>query len=562
MLGHGHGIATRGIAALLESESAYVANPLVALLADPNAAIIYLFYADPVDEAGTPTEVRLSSIPAGRPGGGYVTEPTDSPANLHFAPRLLVPYRFTQDLPLPATGQALGHLSVGSIVIDNSDRALDALLALSWEGRTVTVKIGGTFNVGRPNEQTLTFSEFGTLFQGTCDVVHSARGSIAIALRDPFGKLDVPIQTEVYPGTGGLEGDASVEGLLKPLTFGRCENIPPLLIDAAGLVYQFHYYTGARAAQQVEAVRDKGVALTPVAGGNDITDLALASVDDWTPVAGEFITDLAQGLIRLGSKPQDGQITADVLGDAVGSYVSKIPDIVRRVAVDFGGLSDPAEIEAVSFNDFPDETGSSGYYTGTAQRSIVQVISELLRGADAWGTFTREGLFQIGKFLDPDTATVDATVPEDDVRAVSSRGAEPLPVTRVRAGYQRMWAVQSQEALAGAVSEADRALYGAEFRYVASEATIVHVTARDFEHPTHYDTEADASADAAAMLARGKIRRRLFTVSSKGTLYQRRAGEVVTIDAPEQGLSGGKTLWLQAITEDAADRSTTLMGWG
>ena len=235
-------------------------------------------------------------------------------------------------------------------------------------------------------------------------------------------------------------------------------------------------------------------------------------------------------------------------------------DIVRRIAVDFGGLSDPEEIEAVSFNDFADEGGSSGYYTGVAEQSIVSVISELLRGADAWGSFTRDGLLKVGKFVDPDTETSVADVA--DVSSMTTSGADPLPVKRVRAGFQRMWTVQGQESLAGAVSEADRLLYGSEFRFSAADATVVHVRARDFEHRTYYDTEADASADAVAMRDRGKVRRRMFDVVSRGPLYQRRAGEVVTITAPEQGLASGKKLWLRSITEDAKDRSTVLGGWG
>lgn len=571
MLGRHYGIAQRPIASLPSGESQAVPNPVRALLADPAADLIYLFFADPVNESGTPTEVRLSCRPSGS-RGGYVTKPADSPANLRFLPRLITPYRFTTQLPIPGTGEALGRLTLGRIVIDNADHALDDLLALSWEGREITVKIGGVHDVGLPGETEIAFADFAVLFKGTVERVVADTNEIVLLLRDPFAKFGVPIQDDTYAGTGTdgptelFEGDESVKGLPKPLTFGRCENIAPVLIDPALLIYQFH----ERDAQAIEEVRDKGVALTPydIGQGPDVGDWWPPTAPPatlfatWTPVPGQYITYRERGMIRLGSKPEDGQITADVEGDATGSYPDKVRTIVRRIAVDFGGLTDPDEIDASAFANCQCHTGKAGFYTGTQSYTVAQVIESLLRGSDHWASFTREGLFRIGRFLDPDANVSVETIEATDTTLITSQGAEPLPLKRVRVGYRRMHTVQAQEALAGSVSEADRALYGKEFRFASKEASVPHVLARELELGSPYDTLADAETDAQNLLDRGKVRRRLFVLTWKGLLYQRRAGDVVQFVASEQGLSAGKKVWVQALTEDALARETIFAGWG
>ena len=49
------------------------------------------------------------------------------------------------------------------------------------------------------------------------------RGQVRFSLRDAGSKLDVPVSTNVYAGTGDVEGGSDLEGKRKPKAFGYCD---------------------------------------------------------------------------------------------------------------------------------------------------------------------------------------------------------------------------------------------------------------------------------------------------------------------------------------------------
>src|SRR5690606_28086333 len=97
----------------------------------------------------------------------------------------------------------------------------------------------------------------------------------------------------------------------KPLTYGSVRNAELRYVNSSYEIFQFH----DGPAQAVTAIYDKGAILAKANGGsNDISQMGLADVFAWVPVAGQYITDLSRGIIRLGAKPV-GTITGDVSGD-------------------------------------------------------------------------------------------------------------------------------------------------------------------------------------------------------------------------------------------------------
>ncbi|MGH2173878.1 hypothetical protein ACQ1Z4_14290, partial [Enterococcus faecalis] len=87
--------------------------------------------------------------------------------------------------------------------------------------------------------------------------------------------------------------------------FGSPQNISPVLLVPASLIYQAH----DGAMQSIDAVYDRGAPLTGAGDVADYAALAAASVS-----SGQFKTCLALGLFKLGSAAA-GTVTADVKGD-------------------------------------------------------------------------------------------------------------------------------------------------------------------------------------------------------------------------------------------------------
>src|SRR5690606_29502373 len=85
---------------------------------------------------------------------------------------------------------------------------------------------------------------------------------ISIPLRDRQAELEVPLQDDLYAGTGGLEGTADLTDKPRPVALGDVRNVPAVLVDPARLIYQV-------ADSEIEAltVYDRGIELGTNAGG-------------------------------------------------------------------------------------------------------------------------------------------------------------------------------------------------------------------------------------------------------------------------------------------------------
>jgi hypothetical protein len=105
----------------------------------------------------------------------------------------------------------------GEIEIANGDGALDSLVnSYAIDGRRVRVLLGPTGGA---------YNQFGAV----ADVLATGWSGdslvVRVGLRDRGYSLDVPLQQNVYAGSGGAEGTAEIEGKPKPLCFGICDNV-------------------------------------------------------------------------------------------------------------------------------------------------------------------------------------------------------------------------------------------------------------------------------------------------------------------------------------------------
>lgn len=544
-------------------------SPLAIIGSDPNIQFVVAVIGYPYDP------VTEAIVPVYLAGEHFVTSASDTPASTTFLGSsatygrgVVSPYNFQNQLF--SGGEVTGEVafpSAGAIEVENHDRTLDYLGTYYWAGRKIETYVGLREYISDP--AATTFYNFARVFSGSCAKMDRRERSLLFSIRDNTHRLDIPIQTTLYAGTGGLEGSAEISGRPKPLIYGQVRQFEPVLIDASGLLYQFH----DGSAQAVDAVRDKGAALSFVA--NFATSALLIAS---SPGSGNYSTCLAEGMLKLGASPA-GTVTIDARGDNGGTlgYVSTVAGIVEKVVRDHGGFADE-DLEIGSFADLNTANSSVvGFATRTEEVKIVEVVGALVASIGGYATFDRVGRLLVGRASEPAgqtpkvTLTTNDLLPEVDGGAFAQTDTEVNVRHQVRVGYKRYWRTLTASDVAGSVSEANRLDFSNEFRYENDEdATIrtAHLLATPLVINSLLDTSAAAASEATRLLNLYGVERGVRNVDLRTGLFRYRPGDVVKIDldTPLYGLEDGKQFVVSGFIEDLGsgnrDRKITLFLWG
>ncbi len=398
----------------------------------------------------------------------------------------------------------------------NADGELDTLQRdYALDGRAVTLLLGGPAD---PR------SSFGVVFRGVVQKLATSLTEVQLSLSDGSAKLDLPIQTTLYAGTGGLEGGADLAGKPKPLCYGQVYGISPPLVDAVNLIYQVH----DGAIQDVPAVYDRGIALAKVAGA---------------PAGGQYQVDAANGTFTLGAAPS-GTVTCNAQGDtSLSGYINRTADIVLRILSTKAGLVS-TEIDPSSFFALnTDAPAAIGKWIGTEPTSIAQVIDELLSDAGAFGGFSRLGAFTVG-MVAAAAGMPDATYSSEDIISIAQ---EPLPadidpaVWRVNVAYQKNYTVQTD--LAAAVPDAQRDFASQSSRITSTENAAIRgrrLLARELNVTAGLRSNlADADDEKARVFGLWSPGRKLFRSTLPPKAMPRDLGDVVYLQHPRLGLDAG-----------------------
>lgn len=502
------------------------------LLGDPHAGRRYLVVVEPFDPAlGATRTLRFSDH-------GFVTRPGDDPPNAWYEPRLVSALNFERHL---FTGGRLEGRSVpgfGALTLNNADGGLDGLAALAWDGRRVRVWLGGDgFEVG----------EFGLVFDGTAEQVEFDDLVLTLRLRDLQARFEAEIVRAGYAGTGGVEGRQGLTGRPRPLCFGRVLRVPAVLVDPAALLYQVH--DGPIAA--VDAVYDRGLALTPVAGA---------------PAAGQFRGDPATGCFNLGASPA-GTVTADVRGDAPdgpgGGYVETAAGLVRRIATARAGFADPGDLNLDGFAALDTAASAPVGLFVADETALVELLDALAGAVGGHYGFDRAGRLTVGRVAAPTPAAATEFGAAQILEI--ARVAVARPVWRQKLGHARYWRTLDADAVAWAVDDGTRADLAEAFRYATAEDSSIrarHLLAEEAVHDTALAFAADAEAEAARRLALFGADRDAFRVRLKTQPFALDLGQTVRIHYPRYGLAGGRNLLVVGMVEDAAVNEVTLDLWG
>ena len=546
------------------------ADPFAKLLANPDAALIYLFEAHPfapdivLSDLALPAPLAWQSLASPTfeyQGGeiafyasdhGYITEPSDTLPNQPFPPVLDNAYSFEASLfdGVDPFTDDMPEAGFGDIkILNGSDGDFDLMAGLSFAGREVEIKTGG---------RDFAYADFTTIFRGTASAARWNEDSLSIPLRSRSVVLDNPLTRGFYGGTGGMDGLPDLAGRPKPLTYGRVRQVTPVNIDWAMQIWQIH----DGPVQGIDAARDRGLDLAFAADYPTYAALLAAPLS-----AGSFATCNALGIMRLGAQP-DGTVTIDVSGDNAGGYVSMASTIVQRIlrtrlGADLSFDSQDFDLASFAAADLIRPWMSVGVHFAneiTAQEAIVQVS----RAVGGWLTMTRDGQLAMGLHAtNPDPVRVlDETMIDDEgIEAVECLP----PAWRVRVGYRRMWSVLADKDMADAVSAANRAAFRQEYRYAtATDAQIrgAHRDARDVDYVALIDDASQAQSLANALLAAMRQPAYRYRVPIRDLPFRYALGDCVSLRLPRFGFDAGKPLIVVGFQESAREGENVLELWG
>ncbi len=454
-----------------------------------------------------------------------------------------------------ANGRTFGRsqISFGDMVLVNTDGGLDGLLNYSFAGRPITIRLGTL--TGEPNE----IPSWVTVIRGTMEQAELSWQAVTIRVRDRQLDLAKPLQQNRYAGTGNMEGGDDLLGKAKPLVYGRVYNIQPPLVDTTRTIYQIH---DAGQVVSVDGVFDRGVALTAGAAY-----VSLADIQTTAPAAGQYRVwnDATSGcFIRLGSTPT-GTITADVTQSAsrtVGNLFNTILTKAGVAAADISSADITALNTAVSY-----EVGV--YADWQRDVSTLELLDELCSSVGAWYGTDTSGTFRIGRVEVPvgtEVGTITATELLRIERVASRDAGVGIPAWRVKVGYQKIYAVQTD--LPNTVTAARRSLLATQYRRTeAADATVktANLLSPEIEFNTVLTTKANAAAEATRLLTIYKTRRDIYEVtirvdSALASVID--LGRIVKLQVDRFGMSAGKKFLIIGLRTNLRGYQFDLTLWG
>lgn len=447
---------------------------------------------------------------------GYTTRPNETPANVWYDDRIVSYPAFYAELSSALYGRST--FGVGNLVLDNSDGALDGWLEDGWDGQPVSLWLGS------PDWKR---ADFRKILSGVvADVIVTERNRLALQLRDKTAALNVPVQTALV---GGSTANANQ---VKPLCFGQCFNVEPVLVDSSAHRYQVH----DGQINAISQVRDNGVSVA-------------------------FTASLTTGTFTLNAAPS-GRITADVQGAAPGGiYLTSAAYIARHLILTRSNLT-ADDIDAASFTAHAALCPQTlGLYVKD-RRNLVDCIDELLSSVGGWWSPDRRGLLRLGRLDEPAGMPVDELTEDDIIAGQVAQTRRELPAASIRLGYAKNWTVQT-DGLAGAVTEANRALYAAECQVAAVVQSLPqHALATN---PDVVQTLLVNSADAMAEAARRAALRSRVRSVTRITAFARplylRMGDVVRLTHPRFGFDNGPLAVVVRASDQVLNNRVELDLW-
>lgn len=189
---------------------------------------------------------------------GFRTAATDTPATTYVEERLVRIDSYFRELFSGARITGAIRPAFGSVVLNNADGGLDSWVDYGISGSRVVVRIGRLGNP-YPGDGTME-NGHATLLIGYIKTFSADFETVTVYLKDRLDKLDKPLVTETFLGTGGLEG-TGVASKKKQFVSSDPGFFPPIVIDVTKQIY-FVQSTGPGGLEAYFAVYEGGIEIS------------------------------------------------------------------------------------------------------------------------------------------------------------------------------------------------------------------------------------------------------------------------------------------------------------
>lgn len=482
--------------------------------------------------------------------------PIDDATPRQYDGRVSDPGSFERSIALSPIDSPEIKTNGGTVTLVNTDGRLDDLFdELEVRGCPVEIRLG------RAGALRASFDFLAKLYVTGWDI---SLADATLTLGDVTPAFDQNIAFTTYPGTGGLNGSADLEGQMRPLVFGQVYNMAPILIDPVRQIYQCH----DGFVQSIDAVRDGGM---PLDLDGNVGTYALLESRSVPP--GQYATCRAVSCFKLGSIPTF-RVTADVIGRAgSGGSIGAI-DMAKVLANEVETITGagagvvPVDVDNAAFTALAatDRNDVIGWVVSepTTYRTLMNIL--LGPAVCFWGA-SRTGRITVRAFEPPDpggavVASYDANDVLDVDRITMPQGYETGHRSRT-VNYARNWSPMDGSEVAAA-APMKWGLRREWASYTAPATVPMRAAITPDPSDSALRTAGAATRSANRMQALHGQPRRMYLMTSRLT-----AGEVipdlgdqVRVTYDRLSLDGGRVLRVVGVQEEYAEGTVALTLWG
>lgn len=449
---------------------------------------------------------------------GFVSYPSDTPPNEIYDGLINDIPSFKRGITDIESGRTTQ--SYGDIQIINSDGELDDWLNHGWDGRPIRLYIG---------DKSWARDDFRLILNGFVDDIAVRNTTmITIKARDKIDALNIPIQTNLVGGTTANKDKP------KPLCFGQCYNVSPVLTDAATHAYQVH----DGAIEDITAVYANGLSVA-------------------------FTKNLTLGTFTTSANPFSQVITADVKGAKPSAYLTTVADIIKHIITSRSALTD----DDLDLDSFAALNIAAPQLVGIYVKdraNMLSVLDELATSVGAFYGDSRTGKIKIKRLEAPSGDPVIEVTPDEIEEFSLQIKSRYIPYKSYKLGYKRNFTVMTA-GLAGAVTESVAAELANEYRSIAKTNASVatkHLLAVDgaLKGTLIYDS-SDADAECTRLINLHNTVRKVLKVNAYAAPYQLDVGDTILIKLNKLGLDDGALATVVGFEEWPTENKITIEAW-
>lgn len=512
-------------------------------------AIIYLADLVIATSAGVATTLNYSS-------GKTVTV-----SSVVYSAKISQPAFLSQSISIDSSMGGAVSSSLGELILTNAKRDLDYLRTYIFEGKTLTLFSYNTVSLVKT--------------QILVQIIEQATfewDKVSIRLENTSASLDIALQTKKYLGTNvlpdGIEGVIDLKDKLKPLVFGRVNNMTPVLVNTSKLIYQI----SSEPIEQLVSVMSNGAYVS----------LANATITTYANFVSEtlglypeggyytFYSGAEGSFFRLGMS--SGTVTCTVW-EKIATMNNSPAQVIKRILT-YAGITNYSAADITYIDSkVADNIGiflSDGQTTADAITSICASIG-------AWWGFDQTNTFRLYYFGDTSAAVLATihTKADPDKYGITSFELSnatingTLDVTKeVKLEYAKNYTVQDKAGIAGIIitTDVERATWlSQEYRTASATTTTLYPKNQIFQYQTLLNSQTAATSEAQRILDLTSVKRNILTITARMTLTELNAlypCGIVTIVIPRYGFDAGKKFIITSMEIDYLNYTANLTLWG